>query len=85
MNSPWFAVALLGAAVLGWLLAVVAPDLAWLNALTDILRTAFLSALKMIIAPLILASIVAGGIVGIRYLEYGSVTLWLRTTLGRTA
>ncbi len=60
MNSPWFAVALLVAAVLGWLLAVAVPDLAWLNAVTDFLRTAFLAALKMIIAPLIFFSLISG-------------------------
>ena len=52
MSSRWFAPAIVIAALLGWACATFFPT-EWLNGLTAILQTAFLSALKMIIAPLI--------------------------------
>ena len=36
------------------------PDIVWLDQLTQLLRTAFFSALKMVIAPLIFFSLIAG-------------------------
>lgn len=60
MNSRWFAPLIFAAAVLGWLTAVALPDVVWLDQLTQLLRTAFFSALKMVIAPLIFFSLIAG-------------------------
>ena len=60
MNSRWFAPLIFAAAVLGWLAAVTLPDMLWLDQLTALLRTAFFSALKMVIAPLIFFSLIAG-------------------------
>ena len=60
MNSRWFAPLLLTGAFLGWLLAVLAPDQAWLFQITKIIQTSFLTALKMIIAPLIFFSLLSG-------------------------
>lgn len=60
MNSRWFAPLIFAAAVLGWLAAVALPDVVWLDQLTQLLRTAFFSALKMVIAPLIFFSLIAG-------------------------
>ncbi|MEM7100337.1 MAG: dicarboxylate/amino acid:cation symporter [Pseudomonadota bacterium] len=60
MNSRWFAPMLLAGALLGWLLATFAPDQSWLFELTRIVQTTFLTALKMIIAPLIFFSLISG-------------------------
>ena len=60
MNSRWFAPLIFASAVLGWLAAVSLPDVVWLDQLTQLLRTAFFSALKMVIAPLIFFSLIAG-------------------------
>ena len=60
MNSRWFAPLIFASAVLGWLAAVSLPDVVWLEQLTQLLRTAFFSALKMVIAPLIFFSLIAG-------------------------
>ena len=60
MNSRWFAPLIFAAAVLGWLAAVALPDVVWLDQLTQLLRIAFFSALKMVIAPLIFFSLIAG-------------------------
>ena len=64
MQSRWFAPLLLVAAVLGWLLATYA-DAAWLSTTTAVIRSTFLAALKMIIAPLIFFSLI-GGILQLR-------------------
>ncbi len=48
------------AAALGWLLAVVWPDAAWLAVAMGLGKTLFLSALKLIIGPLIFLSLVSG-------------------------
>ena len=60
MNSRWFAPLIFASAVLGWLTAVTLPDIVWLDQFTQLLRTAFFSALKMVIAPLIFFSLIAG-------------------------
>ncbi|NKB97968.1 MAG: cation:dicarboxylase symporter family transporter [Pseudomonadales bacterium] len=60
MTSKWFAAAIIGGAVFGWLLAVNFADVAWLNALTQIIQSTFLAALKMIVAPLIFFSLLSG-------------------------
>ena len=60
MNSRWFAPLIFASAVLGWLTAVTLPDIVWLDQLTQLMRTAFFSALKMVIAPLIFFSLIAG-------------------------
>ena len=60
MNSRWFAPVIIASALLGWLCATLLPDIIWLDTVTELLRTAFFSALKMIIAPLIFFSLVAG-------------------------
>ena len=60
MNSRWFAPLIFTAAILGWLTAMALPDVVWLDQLTQLLRTAFFSALKMVIAPLIFFSLIAG-------------------------
>ena len=60
MNSRWFAPLIFASAVLGWLTAVNLPDIVWLDQFTQLLRTAFFSALKMVIAPLIFFSLIAG-------------------------
>ncbi len=60
MNSRWFAPLLLTGALLGWLLAVIAPEQEWLFQLTAVIQTTFLTALKMIIAPLIFFSLLSG-------------------------
>ena len=60
MISRWFAPLIFAAAILGWLTAMALPDVVWLDQLTQLLRTAFFSALKMVIAPLIFFSLIAG-------------------------
>ena len=60
MNSSWFAPVIIASALFGWLCATLLPELIWLDTITELLRTAFFSALKMIIAPLIFFSLVAG-------------------------
>ena len=60
MSSKWFAAAIVGGAFLGWLLAINFAHVAWLNALTQVLQTTFLAALKMIVAPLIFFSLLSG-------------------------
>ena len=51
---------LLIAAVMGWGLAALVPEWAWLDSTTAILQKSFLAALKMIIAPLIFFSLISG-------------------------
>ena len=60
MNSRWFAPLIFASAILGWLSAMALPDVLWLDQLTQLMRTAFFSALKMVIAPLIFFSLIAG-------------------------
>lgn len=60
MNSPKFGLLVVGAAVLGWLCAQLLPPMEWLAQLTELLRTAFFAALKMLIAPLIFFSLISG-------------------------
>ena len=60
MISRWFAPLIFAAAILGWLTAMALPDVVWLDQLTQLLRTAFFSALKMVIAPPILFPLIAG-------------------------
>ncbi len=60
MNSRWFAPLIFASAILGWLTAVSFAEVVWLDQLTQLLRTAFFSALKMVIAPLIFFSLIAG-------------------------
>ena len=60
MNRSWFAPALIGAAVLGWLAATLFGDLTWLADTTRIMQSTFLSALRMIIVPLIFFSLITG-------------------------
>ena len=60
MNSRWFAPVIIASALFGWLCATLLPELIWLDTITELLRTAFFSALKMIIAPLVFFSLVAG-------------------------
>jgi Na+/H+-dicarboxylate symporter len=60
MNSRWFAPIIISAAVAGWLCATVFSEIVWLDTITQLVRTAFFAALKMIIAPLIFFSLVAG-------------------------
>ena len=52
--------ALLAAAFAGWLGAVWFGDITWLQDFTQLIHSAFLSALKMIIAPLIFFSLISG-------------------------
>jgi len=60
MTSRWFAPALLGAAVFGWLSATLFGGIAWLDATTAIIQASFLAALRMIIVPLIFFSLLTG-------------------------
>lgn len=60
MTSKWFAPALVGSAVLGWLCALAFSDVGWLSQLTLLLQSTFLAALKMIVAPLIFFSLLSG-------------------------
>ena len=60
MQAPWFAPLVIGAAILGWLCALLFGEVVWLGDLTRMLQTAFLSALKMIIAPMIFFSLLTG-------------------------
>ena len=60
MNSPKFAFLVVGAALLGWLCAQFLPPMEWLQQLTELLRSAFFAALKMLIAPLIFFSLISG-------------------------
>ncbi len=60
MHSRWFAPLVFAAALLGWFCAVALPDLALLDQLTELVRNAFFAALKMVIAPLIFFSLIAG-------------------------
>ena len=58
--SRWFPLAIVLSALLGWLAATVLGDVAWLAGFTDTLKNAYLTALKMIIAPLIFFSLISG-------------------------
>ncbi len=58
--SRWFPLAIVLAALLGWLAATVLGDVAWLAGFTGTLKNAYLTALKMIIAPLIFFSLISG-------------------------
>ena len=60
MGSKWFAPAIVGSAVLGWIFASLFSDIVWLNDLTKLVQATFLSALKMIVAPLIFFSLFSG-------------------------
>ena len=60
MQSRWFAPLLVLAALSGWLCSVCWGDVVWLSELTKLLQSAFLDALKMIIAPLIFFSLLSG-------------------------
>ncbi len=60
MQSRWFPLVLLAAALGGWMTAELAGDWMWLDHLTELVRTAFFAALKMIVAPLIFFSLFAG-------------------------
>ena len=60
MSSSKFALLVVAAALLGWLCAQLLPPLEWLQQLTELLRTAFFAALKMLIAPLIFFSLLSG-------------------------
>ena len=60
MNSSWFAPALIGAALLGWLCATLLGDLGWLDDATRVIQNTFLAALRMIIVPLIFFSLITG-------------------------
>ena len=60
MNNHWFTPALIGGALLGWLLATVWPDAVALDSFTASLQSLYLAALKMIIAPLIFFSLISG-------------------------
>jgi Na+/H+-dicarboxylate symporter len=60
MSSSRFALLVVLAAFFGWLCAQVLPPMDWLQQLTELLRTAFFAALKMLIAPLIFFSLLSG-------------------------
>ena len=60
MHSKWFAPSIVGSAILGWLAATFFGEIMWLNDLTGLLQSAFLAALKMIVAPLIFFSLISG-------------------------
>lgn len=60
MDSKWFTLWVLGAALCGWLLGSLWGDVGWLGALLGAAKTLFLSVLKMIVAPLIFCSVVTG-------------------------
>ncbi|MEM7080020.1 MAG: dicarboxylate/amino acid:cation symporter [Pseudomonadota bacterium] len=61
MQSRWFAPSIFAAALLGFLCAqYLPPEVLGLAALTALLQTAFLAALKMIIVPLIFFSLLSG-------------------------
>lgn len=78
MSSRWFAPALILCAIAGWGSASLFPDATWLGEITAMLRSTFLAALKVIIAPLIFFSLISG-ILGLRnsqsYGRLGGVTL----------
>ena len=52
--------AVIGAAVLGWLIAFVVGEVGWIDDLAGFLKTLFLSALRAIVAPLIFFSLISG-------------------------
>ncbi|MEC7250343.1 MAG: cation:dicarboxylase symporter family transporter, partial [Pseudomonadota bacterium] len=60
MSSSKFALLVIAAALLGWLCAQLLPPLEWLEQITELVRTAFFAALKMLIAPLIFFSLLSG-------------------------
>ena len=53
MSSKYFALYVLGGAILGLVLANLVDDQTWLDSFTSIIKVIFLNALKMIVVPLI--------------------------------
>ncbi|MYD42943.1 MAG: dicarboxylate/amino acid:cation symporter [Gammaproteobacteria bacterium] len=60
MNNRLLFPAVVAAALLGWLIAMVAGDITTLNETAELLKTIFLSALRAIVAPLIFFSLISG-------------------------
>lgn len=60
MNNRLLFPAVAGAALFGWLLAMVFGDVVWMNESAELLKTIFLSALRAIVAPLIFFSLIGG-------------------------
>ena len=60
MTRRYLTLAVVAGALPGWLLAVAWGDVGWLAEFMRILKNAFLSALKMIIGPLIFFSLITG-------------------------
>lgn len=60
MNSRWFSLYVLGAAILGWLLGQCFPDAGGLADALMLAKTLFLSALKLIVGPLVFCAVITG-------------------------
>ncbi len=60
MSSKYFALYVLGGAILGLVLANLVDGQTWLDSFTSIIKVVFLNALKMIVVPLIFFSLVTG-------------------------
>ena len=60
MSSKYFALYVLGGAILGLVLANLVGGQTWLDSFTSIIKVIFLNALKMIVVPLIFFSLITG-------------------------
>ena len=60
MSSKYFALYVLGGAILGFVLANLLDGQTWLDSFTSIIKVIFLNALKMIVVPLIFFSLITG-------------------------
>ena len=60
MSSKYFALYVLGGAILGLVLANLVDGQTWLDSFTSIIKVIFLNALKMIVVPLIFFSLITG-------------------------
>jgi Na+/H+-dicarboxylate symporter len=60
MTSKYFALYVLGGALLGFLIANLLPNWEWLDDSTLVAKTIYLNALKMVVVPLIFFSLLSG-------------------------
>ena len=60
MSSKYFALYVLGGAILGLVLANLMNGQTWLDSFTSIIKVIFLNSLKMIVVPLIFFSLITG-------------------------
>lgn len=60
MSSKYFALYVLGGAILGLVLANLVEGQTWLDPFTSIIKVVFLNSLKMIVVPLIFFSLITG-------------------------